>query len=93
MKLSIDPHPLRERGDHFYTKRIRSASLLARSALWHGWSKRWGSRSDVAICILGWNQSFFGDLHVQGIEGIMFYTRQKTVLTRWDNTYFRTEGW
>jgi malonate-semialdehyde dehydrogenase (acetylating) / methylmalonate-semialdehyde dehydrogenase len=41
----------------------------------------------------GWNQSFFGDLHVQGIEGAMFYTRQKTVLTRWDNTYFQTEGW
>jgi malonate-semialdehyde dehydrogenase (acetylating)/methylmalonate-semialdehyde dehydrogenase len=31
----------------------------------------------------GWNQSFFGDLHVQGKEGIMFYTRQKVTLTRW----------
>ena len=31
----------------------------------------------------GWDQSFFGDLHVQGMEGVMFYTRQKTVLTRW----------
>jgi len=31
----------------------------------------------------GWNNSFFGDLHVQGIEGINFYTRQKVTLTRW----------
>jgi malonate-semialdehyde dehydrogenase (acetylating) / methylmalonate-semialdehyde dehydrogenase len=31
----------------------------------------------------GWNRSFFGDLHVQGKEGIQFYTRQKVVLTRW----------
>ena len=31
----------------------------------------------------GWNQSFFGDLHLQGMEGVCFYTRQKTTLTRW----------
>jgi malonate-semialdehyde dehydrogenase (acetylating)/methylmalonate-semialdehyde dehydrogenase len=31
----------------------------------------------------GWNQSFFGDLHVQGTEGVQFYTQQKTVSTRW----------
>ncbi len=31
----------------------------------------------------GWDHSFFGDLHVQGIEGVMFYTRQKTILSRW----------
>ena len=31
----------------------------------------------------GWDESFYGDLHVQGTEGVMFYTRQKTVLTRW----------
>ena len=31
----------------------------------------------------GWDESFFGDLHVQGREGMMFYTRQKTVLSRW----------
>ena len=31
----------------------------------------------------GWNASFFGDLHVQGREGVMFYTRGKTVMTRW----------
>ena len=41
----------------------------------------------------GWNRSFFGDLHVQGIEGVLFYTRQKIVLSRWDNTYRREQGW
>ncbi len=41
----------------------------------------------------GWNRSFFGDLHVQGIEGVMFYTRQKIVLSRWDSAYRRTQGW
>ncbi len=41
----------------------------------------------------GWNRSFFGDLHVQGQEGILFYTRQKLVLSRWDANYQRTQGW
>jgi malonate-semialdehyde dehydrogenase (acetylating)/methylmalonate-semialdehyde dehydrogenase len=41
----------------------------------------------------GWNRSFFGDLHVQGIEGVMFYTRQKLVLSRWDEGYQRRLGW
>jgi len=36
----------------------------------------------------GWNQSFFGDLHIQGAESIHFYTRQKMTLTRW----FRSAG-
>ena len=31
----------------------------------------------------GWNRSFFGDLHIQGKESVLFYTRQKMTLTRW----------
>ncbi len=31
----------------------------------------------------GWNQSFFGDLHIQGVEGVQFYTQQKMTMTRW----------
>ena len=31
----------------------------------------------------GWNQSFFGDLHIQGTEGVQFYTQQKMTMTRW----------
>jgi len=41
----------------------------------------------------GWNDSFYGDLHVQGMEGVMFYTRQKCVLSRWDANYVRAMGW
>ena len=31
----------------------------------------------------GWNNSFFGDLHIQGTESIQFYTKQKMTMTRW----------
>lgn len=31
----------------------------------------------------GWNQSFFGDLHMQGREAIAFFTQQKVTTTRW----------
>ncbi len=34
----------------------------------------------------GWNGSFFGDLHIQGVEGMQFYTQQKVTLTRWFET-------
>ncbi|MFN2541045.1 MAG: CoA-acylating methylmalonate-semialdehyde dehydrogenase [Chthoniobacterales bacterium] len=31
----------------------------------------------------GWGESFYGDLHIQGREGVQFYTQQKVVSTRW----------
>jgi malonate-semialdehyde dehydrogenase (acetylating)/methylmalonate-semialdehyde dehydrogenase len=31
----------------------------------------------------GWNGSFFGDLHIQGLEGVHFYTQQKVTMQRW----------
>ena len=31
----------------------------------------------------GWGESFFGDLHMQGNEGVAFYTRQKVTTSRW----------
>jgi malonate-semialdehyde dehydrogenase (acetylating)/methylmalonate-semialdehyde dehydrogenase len=31
----------------------------------------------------GWKNSFCGDLHVQGSDGIDFYTRKKMVVSRW----------
>jgi malonate-semialdehyde dehydrogenase (acetylating)/methylmalonate-semialdehyde dehydrogenase len=31
----------------------------------------------------GWDDSFYGDLHIQGREAIQFYTRQKVTTTRW----------
>ena len=34
----------------------------------------------------GWNNSFYGDLHIQGRESIQFYTQQKMTMTRWFET-------
>jgi malonate-semialdehyde dehydrogenase (acetylating) / methylmalonate-semialdehyde dehydrogenase len=34
----------------------------------------------------GWKDSFFGDLHVQSLEGIDFYTRKKVIMKRWFDT-------
>jgi len=31
----------------------------------------------------GWKRSLFGDHHVHGPEGVRFYTRLKTVTSRW----------
>ena len=31
----------------------------------------------------GWDESFFGDLHIQGREGVQFYTQQKVTTSRW----------
>jgi malonate-semialdehyde dehydrogenase (acetylating)/methylmalonate-semialdehyde dehydrogenase len=31
----------------------------------------------------GWDYSFFGDLHLQGREAVLFYTRAKVCTTRW----------
>jgi len=31
----------------------------------------------------GWNESVFGDLHMQGKEGVQFFTQQKVTTTRW----------
>ncbi len=31
----------------------------------------------------GWKRSFFGDQHIQGMEGVSFFTQQKVVMKRW----------
>ncbi len=31
----------------------------------------------------GWKASLFGDHHMHGPEGVRFYTRLKTITTRW----------
>ncbi len=31
----------------------------------------------------GWDDSFFGDLHIQGKESVQFYTQQKVISSRW----------
>ncbi|HTP50507.1 MAG TPA: CoA-acylating methylmalonate-semialdehyde dehydrogenase [Anaeromyxobacteraceae bacterium] len=39
----------------------------------------------------GWKQSLFGDLHVHGPEGVRFYTRTKTITSRWPATDEKTK--
>jgi malonate-semialdehyde dehydrogenase (acetylating)/methylmalonate-semialdehyde dehydrogenase len=31
----------------------------------------------------GWKNSFFGDLHATGLDGVRFYTRHKVITSRW----------
>ena len=31
----------------------------------------------------GWKHSLFGDMHMHGMEGVRFYTRLKTITSRW----------
>jgi malonate-semialdehyde dehydrogenase (acetylating) / methylmalonate-semialdehyde dehydrogenase len=33
----------------------------------------------------GWKNSLFGDLHMHGEDGVRFYSRLKTITTRWSN--------
>ena len=33
----------------------------------------------------GWRNSFFGDLHAQGLDSIRFFTRPKVVISRWSD--------
>ena len=34
----------------------------------------------------GWKASLFGDTHVHGTEGVRFYTRLKSVTSRWPDS-------
>ena len=40
----------------------------------------------------GMKDSFFGDLHGQGMDGINFFTERKVVITRW-STSSMGKGW
>ncbi len=31
----------------------------------------------------GWKRSLFGDMHAYGVEGVRFYTKQKSIMQRW----------
>ena len=37
----------------------------------------------------GWKESFFGDLHGQGWDGVEFYTEKKVVVERWPKEWSR----
>ncbi len=34
----------------------------------------------------GWKNSLFGDLHMYGMDGVKFYTRAKSIISRWPDT-------
>ncbi|WP_160000093.1 CoA-acylating methylmalonate-semialdehyde dehydrogenase [Roseomonas sp. 18066] len=40
----------------------------------------------------GWKASLFGDHHMHGPEGVRFYTRLKTITTRWPTGGLRSAG-
>ena len=40
----------------------------------------------------GWKRSLFGPLHVHGPDGVRFYTRLKTVTSRWPTTRSRSRA-
>lgn len=37
----------------------------------------------------GWKESFFGDLHGQGLDAVEFFTQKKVVIERWPNEWSR----
>jgi len=37
----------------------------------------------------GWNESFFGDLHGQGMDAVEFFTQKKVVVERWPKDWSR----
>jgi malonate-semialdehyde dehydrogenase (acetylating)/methylmalonate-semialdehyde dehydrogenase len=38
----------------------------------------------------GWKESFFGDLHGQGLDAVEFFTQKKVVIERWPKEWTRT---
>ena len=37
----------------------------------------------------GWKESFFGDLHAQGSDGVDFFTEKKVIVERWPSDWSR----
>ena len=37
----------------------------------------------------GWRESFFGDLHGQGMDAVEFFTQKKVVIERWPKEWSR----
>jgi malonate-semialdehyde dehydrogenase (acetylating)/methylmalonate-semialdehyde dehydrogenase len=43
-----------------------------------------GVAAPVAVFpFAGWKQSFYGDLHATGLDGLLFYTEKRVVTSRW----------
>ena len=62
-------------------------TLRAGRAGRHGRHQRADPGADgVSFSFGGWKRSLFGPLHVHGPDGVRFYTRLKTVTSRWPTT-------
>jgi malonate-semialdehyde dehydrogenase (acetylating)/methylmalonate-semialdehyde dehydrogenase len=40
----------------------------------------------------GWKRSLFGPLHMHGPDGVRFFTRMKTITTRWPESNVKVDN-
>jgi acyl-CoA reductase-like NAD-dependent aldehyde dehydrogenase len=72
---NVDSHSLRQRS---------GSSPASRRSTSPAWCRFGCSRlRSPAASFGGWKASLFGDHHMHGPEGVRFYTRLKTITTRW----------
>jgi len=64
-----DGHIAREFGRRIHVGMVGINVPIPVPMAWHGFG--------------GWKGSLFGDTHAYGVEGVRFYTRQKSVMQRW----------
>ena len=74
---------VRQRRGGLHPRRRRGAGLRARGRGRHGRGQRANPGADGVPLVGGWKASLFGDHHMHGPEGVRFYTRLKTITTRW----------
>ena len=67
----------------FYPLRRRGAAIYAERDGGYGRNQRGCACACGVLPILGWKNSFFGDLHALGKDGVNFYTETKVVTCRW----------
>jgi hypothetical protein len=72
-----------------HLERRRGAAVPLRDARRQRRHQRRRGRTDGLLPVLGWKDSFFGDLHAQGRDAIDFYTEKKVVVERWPSTWSR----
>lgn len=71
-----------------------AASIFTQSGKWAREFKHRAQAGDIGVNVgiaapvaffpfSGWKESFFGDLHGQGFDGINFFTDRKVVISRW----------
>ena len=78
------PQPLRQRHVDLHRVRRRGPALPPRGRRPGMIGVNIGVAAPVAFFpFSGWKDSFLGDLHAHGPDAVEFYTRKKTVTSRW----------